>query len=136
MARRPKSQDGFERAIAILRGDAAVAQAAVADAIESSRSPVFIPAGFAQHSVAPFDAPSLADVPPRVEPPSLPVVDPSPKSHRLVAWRHDGGLQNFTYNTLEVAREHARALSWVIYWKWAIMCGRDMLERELIEQPA
>jgi hypothetical protein len=78
--------------------------------------------------------PVLADTIPPVEPPP-PVALAQPKAHRVVAWRHDGGLRTTDHATLEAAREAADALSFVIYWKFMIMCGREMVARALIEEP-
>jgi hypothetical protein len=79
------------------------------------------------------NAPKLADPTPPVEPPSfLPYARPTP--HRLVAWRHDNGLEDTRHDSLELARERARELHWAVYWKYAIMAGRDMVERQLIEE--
>jgi len=40
------------------------------------------------------------------------------------------------HDTLEAAQVAARELHWAIYWKYAIQCGRDMVERNLINEPA
>lgn len=78
----------------------------------------------------------LADpIPPTPLPPApLPVK--RPRQHRLIAWRHDGGLRDTAFETLELAQEAAKELHWAIYWKYAIQCGRDMVARALIEVPA
>lgn len=83
-----------------------------------------------------IDTARLADpIPPSPIPPApLPVK--RPRAHRLIAWRHDGGLRDTAFETLELAQEAAEGLHWAIYWKYAIQCGRDMVARALIEVPA
>jgi hypothetical protein len=78
--------------------------------------------------------PQLADTIPPVEPPP-PVLLAQPKAHRVVAWRHDGGIDNTSLATLELAREYAARCHWAIYYKTMIMCGREMVARALIEEP-
>lgn len=80
-------------------------------------------------------APVLADTVPPVEPPPAPMPIKRPAEVRVVAWRHDGGLDNFKHSTIESATLFARSLHWAIYWKYALQCGRDMLDRQLIEAP-
>lgn len=69
-------------------------------------------------------------VPPTEPPPSVMLAQP--KQHRVVAWRHDGGMRDVTCETLEKAREHMAGLHWAVYWKAMIMCGREMVERRQI----
>ena len=80
-------------------------------------------------------APVLADTVPPVEPPPAPLPVKRPRSCRVVAWRHDGGLDNTSHATIESATAFARALHWAIYWKYALQCDRDMVARALIEAP-
>ena len=80
-------------------------------------------------------APLLADTVPPVEPPPAPLPVKRPQSCRVVAWRHDGGLDNTVHCTIESATAFAKALQWAIYWKYAIQCQRDMVARALIEAP-
>ena len=80
-------------------------------------------------------APLLADTVPPVEPPPAPLPVKRPQTCRVVAWRHDGGLDNTTHSTIESATAFAKALHWAIYWKYAIQCRRDMIDRALIEAP-
>ena len=80
-------------------------------------------------------APLLADTVPPVEPPPAPLPVKRPQSCRVVAWRHDGGLDNTVHCTIESATVFAKALHWAIYWKYAIQCQRDMVARALIEAP-
>ena len=80
-------------------------------------------------------APLLADTVPPVEPPPAPLPVKRPRSCRVVAWRHDGGLDNTSHATIESATAFARALHWAIYWKYALQCDRDMVARALIEAP-
>ena len=80
-------------------------------------------------------APALADTIPPVATPPAPLPVKRPVECRVVAWRHDGGLDDTRHPTIEHAREHVKALHWAIYWKYALQCGRDMIARELISQP-
>ena len=80
-------------------------------------------------------APLLSDTIPPVEPPPAPAPYKRPAQCRVVAWRHDGGLDNTTFGTIESATAFAKALHWAIYWKYAIQCQRDMVARALIEAP-
>jgi hypothetical protein len=80
-------------------------------------------------------APVLGDTVPPVEPPAAPLPTKRPVECRVVAWRHDGGMDNTKHETIEGATAYALGLHWAIYWKSAIQCGRDMLERRLIVQP-
>lgn len=86
---------------------------------------------------APLDyAPRLADTVPPTKPPAAPLPVKRPASHMLVAWREDGrGLQTWKYETLETAQAAAKELCWIIYYKYAIQCGRDMIERGDIVAP-
>jgi hypothetical protein len=79
-------------------------------------------------------AAKLADTIPPIEPPPS-VLLAQPRAHRVVAWRHDGGIDNTQLATLELAREFAARCHWAIYWKTMIMCGREMVARALIEEP-
>jgi hypothetical protein len=78
--------------------------------------------------------PKLADPRPPT-PPVAPVLLAQPRAHRVVAWRHDGGMRDTTHGTLESAREALRALHWAIYWKACILCGRETIERHAIQAP-
>jgi hypothetical protein len=79
--------------------------------------------------------PRLADTIPPTEPPA-PVLLAQPKAHRLIAWRNGpGGLRETKHETLELAREAAAALHYAAFYKFAIMCGREMVARALIEEP-
>ena len=80
-------------------------------------------------------APLLADTVPPVEPPPAPLPVKRPQECRVVAWRHDGGLDNTTFGTIESATAFAKALHWAIYWKYALQCGRDMVARQIINAP-
>ena len=71
----------------------------------------------------------------KLPPVDLPPVT-SPRRHDVVAWRHDGGLESTRHESKELAFEFARALSWAVVWKYAIMDGRDMIERALVNPPA
>ena len=86
----------------------------------------------------PFSTASLqlCDTVPPVRPPAPPLPVKRPVSCRLIAWRHDNGLTDTAYETVEHAREAAQQLHWIVYWKYALQCGRDMIERRLIEAPA
>lgn len=76
----------------------------------------------------------LCDTVPPVKPPAA-VATTWAKQHRLVAWRHDGGMLNQSHDSKEKALEAAQGLHYAIYWKWAIQCGRDMVDRGLVEEP-
>ena len=80
-------------------------------------------------------APILANTIPPIEPPAAPLPTKRPAECRVVAWRHDGGMDNTKHETIEGATAHALALHWAIYWKSAIQCGRDMIDRRLIVAP-
>jgi hypothetical protein len=84
----------------------------------------------------PFSTDVLCDTVPPVEPPSAPAPYKRPAACRLIAWRHDGPLSDTAHATIEDARAAALALHWAVYWKFAIACGRDMIERQLIDAPA
>lgn len=85
----------------------------------------------------PFAPVDLCDTIPPVKPPAAPAPYKRPKAHSLVAWRDDGGgLQTWHHDTLEAAQSAAKSLSWVVYWKYAIQCGRDLVERGTIDAPA
>lgn len=81
----------------------------------------------------PTRAPRLADPRPP-QPPIPPVRLAQPKQHRVVAWRHDGGMVDTTHATKELAERHVTLLHWAIYWKAIIMCGRETVARHLIEE--
>ena len=67
---------------------------------------------------------------PHKEPPSFPPVNPNPRKHDVVAWRHDGlRLDTTRHDTKEAALEYAQALPWVIYFAYAIMDGRNLVQR-------
>ena len=78
-------------------------------------------------------APLLSDTIPPVKPPSPALPVKRPQACRLIGWRHDGGLRDTRHETLEHAQAAATELHPVLYWKCAIMVGRDMVERRLIE---
>lgn len=82
------------------------------------------------------DAPAVCDIVPPVEPPPAPAPYKRPQACVLHAWRNDGArLDSWRHETAEAATAAARALSFVIYWKYAIQCGRDTLALELIPVP-
>jgi hypothetical protein len=73
---------------------------------------------------------------PHKEPPQTPPLNPNPRKHDVVAWRHDGArLDTTRHDTKEGAQEYGRALCWAIYYKYAILCGRDIIERHSIAIP-
>lgn len=78
----------------------------------------------------------LCDTVPPVKPPAPPLPVKRPNACRLIGWRHEGPLSDTTYETIEAAREAAQALHWAVYWKYALQCGRDMIERRMIDAPA
>jgi hypothetical protein len=80
-------------------------------------------------------APMLGDTIPPSEPPPAPLPAKRPAECRVIAWRHDGGLDDTKHLTVERATAHAHGLHWAVYWKYALQCGRDMIARELIIQP-
>ena len=73
---------------------------------------------------------------PHKEPPHVPPLNPNPRKHDVVAWRHDGArLDTTRHDTKEAAQEHGRALPWCIYYRYAVMDGRDIIERHSIAIP-
>ena len=78
---------------------------------------------------------SLSDTIPPSEPPAAPLPVKRPAECRVIAWRHDGGLDDTKHPTVERATAHAHGLHWAVYWKYALQCGRDMIARELIAEP-
>lgn len=80
--------------------------------------------------------PQLADtIPPTTEPPAILPVK-RPRVHHVVAWRNDGGLDSTRHETEELAREHAGSLCYLVYYKFAIQVGRDVIARGHIAEPA
>lgn len=79
--------------------------------------------------------PQLADTIPPVQPPCvLPLCQP--QRHDVVAWRNDGGRLEWTrHDNLDLARAYAQGLHYATYYKYAITCGRDTVERGYIEEP-
>ena len=78
--------------------------------------------------------PKLGD--PHKEPPSVPAFNRNPRKHDVVAWRNDGArLDTTRHDTKEKALEHARALPWVIYYKYAVTVGREVVEQASISIP-
>ena len=80
-------------------------------------------------------APELKLPDPPELPPDLPPTT-TPRVHHVVAWRHDGRLDKTAHASKAAAFAFARALSWALIWKWAVMDGRDMIARELVNPPA
>jgi hypothetical protein len=72
---------------------------------------------------------------PQKEPPvTLPTANP--RRHDVVAWRQDGlRLDHTKHETKEAAMAYGKALPWIIYSQWALMDGRDMLEKHSIAIP-
>ena len=70
-------------------------------------------------------------LPPQSNPPVT-----TPRAYFVVAWRHDGEVRKTSHISKEVALEFARSLHWAIVYKYAVMDGRDMVVRELINAPA
>lgn len=73
---------------------------------------------------------------PRKAPPVTPELNRNPKRHDIVAWRHDGAIQSWKFETKESALEHGKWLTWVVYYQWALMDGRNMVEKHSIAIPA
>jgi hypothetical protein len=71
---------------------------------------------------------------PLTPPPVVPAIA-KPKVHHVVAWRNDGEVRKTPYDDKERAFEAARALHWAIVWKWAVMDGREMIARVLVNAP-
>jgi hypothetical protein len=80
-------------------------------------------------------APILSDARPPIEPPPAPLPVKRPVECKVVAWRHDGGLDSTRHETVELATAFATGLHWAVYWKYALQCGRDMIDRRLITAP-
>ena len=73
---------------------------------------------------------TLKPADPKLPPPVTPQLNPNPRKHDVVAWRRDGlRLDTTKHDTKEAALEHARALPWVIYFAYAVMCGRELVQR-------
>jgi len=82
--------------------------------------------------------PQLSDTVPPSEPPAISPVDSRPQPHRVSAWRHDGGMTNTNHGTLEAARDHAATLSYVLFWKYAVVAlvpFPRVLETKSIAEP-
>jgi hypothetical protein len=77
----------------------------------------------------------LADTVPPVEPPAqLPVKQP--KAHHVVRWHvSPTRVTKLEFATREAADEHVATLHPAAIYKYAIMCGRDILECRLLTQP-
>jgi hypothetical protein len=53
-----------------------------------------------------------------------------------VAWRRDGKRIDTTrHDTKEAAQDFAKALSWVIYYQFAVMCGRETIQKQTLVVP-
>ena len=72
---------------------------------------------------------------PRKRPPAPAQLNRNPKKHDVVAWRHDGRIDSTKHDTKEAAQEHGKSLPWVTYYQFAVMCGREMVERASIPIP-
>lgn len=80
--------------------------------------------------------PQLSDTIPPTEPPPD-VLLAKPRQHRVMAWRWDGRRpDNILYDTKETAIEAARGLSFVVHYKYVVMCGREQVARGEIPVPA
>jgi hypothetical protein len=78
----------------------------------------------------------LADTIPPVEPPVLAPVTFA-KQHKLVRWHvNPARLTTVECPTLENAREQAAQLHWAAFYKYSIMCGREIIETKLVVTPA
>ena len=73
---------------------------------------------------------------PKEPPPTVPLLNRNPRKHDVVAWRNDGRIDTARFETKEAAIEHGRALSWVIYYQWSLMDGRQLIEKHQIAAPA
>jgi hypothetical protein len=82
----------------------------------------------------------VSDIIPPTELPPAPLPVKRPIAHKVCAWRHDGGrLLEEQRDTLEAAREFVtwlKAERWVTYYKAVVSCGRDIVERHEIGEPA
>lgn len=73
---------------------------------------------------------------PRKEPPAPVRLDVNPRAHDVVAWRRDGlRLDTSRHANREAAEKHAAGLPWIIYYQFAIMDGRTMLDIQPIGIP-
>jgi hypothetical protein len=79
--------------------------------------------------------PALADTIPPTVPPA-PARVSFAKRHSLVRWhRNPSRVTTLDYDSKEPALEAARALDAVAFYKWVVMCGREMIERADLEMP-
>jgi hypothetical protein len=87
--------------------------------------------------VIPFEAGlALKTGGPRKAPPVIPALNRNPRKHDVIAWRRDGlRLDTSRHDTKESALDYGRALSWVVYYQYAVMDGRDMIEKHSIGIP-
>lgn len=74
-------------------------------------------------------APVLGDTIPPTQKPRDPLPTKRPRAHNVVAWRIEGGITSMAFDTLEAAQGYARALCYAVFYKYAIMSGRDLVER-------
>lgn len=80
--------------------------------------------------------PQLDDTTPPIIPDFPAVTDPDVKPHVVRCWRHDGGMMSVTFQSREAAEQHGRDLSNVIFWKYAITCGREILATVRLPEPS
>ncbi len=72
---------------------------------------------------------------PHKEPPVIPPLNRNPRKHNVVAWRNDGRLDATSHDTKEAAQEYGRGLCFAVYYQYAIMDGRDMIEKHAVAIP-
>lgn len=72
---------------------------------------------------------------PKPPPPVAPVLNMSPRRHDVVRWDHAGFVTKTAHETKEKAIEFAASLHWATTWKYAVMCGREFVERRELEAP-
>lgn len=73
---------------------------------------------------------------PRKEPPKSVQLDMNPRVHDVVAWRRDGlRLDTSRHQDKTAAIEFALALPWIVYYQFAIMDGRAMVQIQPIVIP-
>jgi hypothetical protein len=72
---------------------------------------------------------------PMKEPPVTPPLNRNPRKHDVVAWRYDSKIDSTSHPTKETALEFGRALPFCTYYKYAVMDGRNLVEKHSIEVP-
>lgn len=78
---------------------------------------------------------TLKPADPQEPPPEAPQTT-NPRRHDVVAWRHVGPLDTTRHPSKESALAYADSLFWGVFYKYAIMDGREQVARGDISAPA